>query len=296
MNRPSARELRELYEKKTNIMALLRESGSGVNDPEAVLISYDLQSGSYTEAWKNPAHRAGRERYVAEIAEVLAPLDAASLLEAGVGEATTLCSVVERLPQRPPVVAGFDIAWSRIAFAQRHAAERGQPGHLLFTGDLFAIPAADSAFDVVYTAHSLEPNHGREREALLELYRVANRWLILFEPSYELGNEATRRRIEEHGYVRGLPQIARELGWDIAEHRLLQHPVRAENHTALIAIRKPAAAAVGPELACPTCRLALADHGGHLFCGECLSIYPVIGGIPCVRSRNAILATKYLDF
>jgi len=298
MKLPTARELRVLYEKKTNIMALLREkTGSTVNPPEAVLISYDLQSGSYTEAWKNPAHRAAREHYVAEIADVLAPLGAESLLEAGVGEATTLCSVVERLPRRPATIAGFDLAWSRIAWARRHAVERGQPGHLLFTGDLFAIPAGDAAFDVVYTAHTLEPNHGRERDALLELHRVARRWLVLFEPSYELGNEATRRRIEDHGYIRGLPALARELGWEIIEHRLLLHPIRENNQTAVLVIRKPATAPANPPcLACPSCRTELLDHHGHHFCPECLSVFPVIDGISCLLPRNAILATKFLDF
>jgi len=298
MKLPTARELRDLYERKTNIMALLREkTGSDVNPPEAVLISYDLQSGSYTRAWNDPAHRAARERYVGEISEVLAPLGAASLLEAGVGEATTLCSVVDRLPQRPAVVGGFDIAWSRIAWARRHAAECGQAGHLLFTGDLFAIPAADDAFDVVYTAHSLEPNHGREREALLELYRVAKRWLVLFEPSYELGNEATRKRIEEHGYIRGLPAIARDLGWEITEHRLLRDPIRENNQTAVLVIRKSSEPATGaPRLACPSCRVALTTHAGHHFCPECLSVFPVISGIPCLLPGHAVLATKFLDF
>lgn len=298
MKLPSARELRELYEKKTNIMAHLRAvTGSEVNNPEAVLISYDLQSGSYTEAWKNPEHREVRERYTAEIAAVLDALGGDSLMEAGVGEATTLCSVVERLSRRPAVVAGFDIAWSRIACARRHAAERGQPGHLLFTGDLFAVPAADCAFDIVYTAHSLEPNHGREAEAMRELYRVARRWMVLFEPSYELGNEATRRRIEEHGYIRGLPGLAREFGWEIVEHRALRHPIRDNNQTAVLVIRKPEPAGAGEPagLACPNCRTRLVAHRGHQFCPECLAVFPVIENIPCLLPRNAILATKFLD-
>ena len=298
MERPSARALRELYEQNTNIMAHLRAmNGVAENDPEAVLISYDLQSGSYTRAWRDPAHRAVRDRYADQIAEVLGKLDGESVLEAGVGEATTLCSVVERLPKQPTVVAGCDIAWSRIAEARKHAAERGQVGHLFFTGDLFALPAEDASFDIVFTAHALEPNHGRETAALKELYRVARRWLVLFEPSYELGSEATRQRIEEHGYIRGLPTIAKELGWEIVEHRLLENPVRENNQTAVLVVRKPDVDEAGghPELACPRCRLRLALHRENLFCGECLSVFPIIDGIPCLLPGNAILATKYVE-
>ena len=35
----------------------------------------------------------------------------------------------------------------------------------LFVGDLFAIPVADSSFDVVYTSHSIEPNQAEKGSA-----------------------------------------------------------------------------------------------------------------------------------
>lgn len=51
------------------------------------------------------------------------------------------------------------------------------------------MPLKDNSIDIVYTSHSIEPNGGREEEALEELYRVANKYLILLEPDYELANE-----------------------------------------------------------------------------------------------------------
>lgn len=55
----------------------------------------------------------------------------------------------------------------------------------LFVADMFKMPIADDAVDVVYTVHSMEPNGGREEELLDELYRITGKYLILVEPDYE---------------------------------------------------------------------------------------------------------------
>lgn len=294
---PTPAELRELYRRNVNIMAKFRElTGSDENSVEAILFSYDLQSGSYTQALEDAGHRERLDRYTSEIASVLAPLAAGSLLEAGVGEATTLCPVVSKLPQEPAVVAGFDISWSRLSFARKNAAAAGLDRARFFTGDLFHAPIREGSFDVVYTAHTIEPNHGRERAALLELGRITREWLVLFEPSYELGNEATRARIEAHGYCRDLPRIAQELGFEIVEHRLLASPMKTENHTALLLLRKPRGTA-SPDAAhaCPLCREALAEIRAQWFCENCGIVFPVLDGIPCLLPANGIVASKFAE-
>ena len=292
------KELKRLYAQQVNIMGLFRElSGTTQNTTDAILVSYDLQSGSYVNAFENPEQRAKHERYTAEIASILGPLGAASVLEAGVGEATTFCTALAKLPHPPETIAGFDISWSRISYARKFAERFGLQRAQFFTGDLFQIPVVDAAFDLVYTAHAIEPNHGREREVLAELYRVARRWVVLFEPSYELGAAATRQRIEEHGYCRGLPALARELGYEIVEHCLLKNVMRENNETAVLVIRKPAPEAPPPAqfLACPSCGRALEIVRGHNFCADCSLVFPVLDGLPCLLAGNGILASKFKD-
>jgi ubiquinone/menaquinone biosynthesis C-methylase UbiE/uncharacterized protein YbaR (Trm112 family) len=295
---PTLRELKELYARDVNIMGLFRAlTGSNQNTLDAILVAYDLQAGSYIRALADPIHRQKFDRYAAEIAGVLSGLGHGSILEAGVGEATTLCAVASRMDPRPARIAGFDISWSRIACGRRYAERSGVGDFELFTGDLFHIPAAENSFDIVYTAHSIEPNHGREREALAELYRVTRRWLALFEPTYELGNAETQARIEQHSYCRGLPQIAGELGLRVARHELLRSPMRDNNQTALLLIEKQTDAepADASFYACPACREALLRDRGNFFCESCSLIYPVIGGIPCLLPANGILGSKYLE-
>ena len=295
---PTVKELETAFQQNTNIMGLMRErSRIDRNSPDAILMSYDLQSGSYTTLMDDAEHCAMKKRINDCIADVLRPLGTGSLLEVGVGEASTLAGVISALDISPANVAGFDISWSRAAYARQHLENSGHPGVALFTGDIGAIPLADNSYDIVYTAHSMEPNGGRERECLKELYRISKKWVVLFEPAYELGNEETRQRVEVHGYCRGLPQIARELGYEVIEHKLFSENVWSYNQSQQIIIRKPQSSSPNDRaLACPTCKLPLFPHLGHWFCQECYHIYPVINGIPCLLPGNGILATKFMNF
>ena len=156
---PTIAELKELYGKNVNVMQLFRElGGTNRNSPEAILVSYDLQSGSYTQALEKPEYREKHERYTAALAQVLDRVGGDSLLEAGVGEATTLCNTVAKLRRPPRTIHGFDISWSRIAYARRFANGFEFVPHFS-TGDLFHIPAPDSSFDIVLTSYAIEPNH-----------------------------------------------------------------------------------------------------------------------------------------
>jgi len=292
--------LRERFEEGENIMQLLREAQStSVISAEAVLAAYDLQAGSYVQAMQDPKHRETIQRYASAIARILDPLGGQSLLEAGAGEATTLAHVVSALTHIPELCAGFDISWSRIAHGMAYA-QKYNKALQLFVGDMFAIPLLDSAVDIVYTSHSIEPNSGREQKALLELHRVARRFVILLEPASSLGNEATKERIVKHRYCTNLERHARDLGLRVVEHKLFDVHSRPDNQTELIVIEKlTAERAVGIQenwLACPVCRSALLRHKGQFYCQVCSLVFPVIGGIPCLVESAGILASQFLEF
>lgn len=292
----SLRQLREKYAQGVNIMAYLRETlGVHANTPEIVLQSYDLQAGSYVAGFDDSPEDSPGKVYRREVASILSHYPAESVLEAGIGEATTLFYTAKQFPQTTQLF-GFDISWSRLAVARTFLHERGINNASLATGDLFSIPLPDSSIDLVYTSHSIEPNGGREEEAIRELYRVTRRWLVLIEPSSELGSEATRQRIDQHGYCRDLVLHAQSLGLSIEDHRLLECSARAENQSALIAIKKSVPISdVDPRWACPICRTVLEEVKGHFYCGECLSVYPQLDGIPCLLGRNSVLASRYND-
>ncbi|GBD32119.1 hypothetical protein HRbin33_01083 [bacterium HR33] len=291
------RQLKSLYEQGRNISALLREEkGLQRNTDEIIEIAYGLQTGSYIASMENAEMAEHQRNYTLEIAKTILSLcKPMSILEAGVGEATTLSGVLQHL-QAEVSNFGFDLSWSRVAYAKRWLQSQGVSNTTLCTGNLRHIPFASNSIDVVYTSHSIEPNGGNEEPILQELFRVTRRFLILLEPGYELANDEARRRMDTHGYCKNLKGIADSLGYDVLEHKLFPFTSNPLNPTAITIIKKDEDA-VPPSyiLACPKFKTPLEEIGNMLFSPEALVVYPIVGGIPCLRIENGIFASKYKE-
>ncbi len=233
------KDLKALYAQGKNISAFLRnEKKTQSNTEEIVEISYDLQTGSYIAAMKRKAARKHQSAYTEEIAKTILSLcKPMSILEAGVGEGTTLSGVLQHIGA-PIESHGFDLSWSRIAFAKKWLRKEGFSSTNLCTGSLLHIPLSDNSIDVVYTSHSIEPNGGKEQVILHELYRVTKKYLILLEPGYEFANTEARLRMDAHGYCKKLKETSDALGYEVLEHKLFPFFSNALNPTALTIIRK----------------------------------------------------------
>lgn len=291
---PSPRYLQELYESGVNISAFLREQqGISWNTESIIEFAYDLQAGSYIALSETPEGSNLKEKYTSEVANViLSLLEPASLLEAGVGESTTLAGVLKHL--KIPVEAfGFDISWSRVAYGKKYLEKQGISNVTLCTGSLLSIPFADESVDIVYTSHSIEPNRGKEEPILRELLRVARKYLILLEPAYELASDEARKRMDFHGYCRNLKEIASQLGCKVLVHELFPVTGNPLNPTAITIIEKEVKKSSPYILACPKFKTHLEKIGNVLFSPEGLMIYPIIDDIPCLRVENGIIASHY---
>lgn len=307
-------KIKELYDQDINIQQYFREEkGVARNEINSILYSYDYQAGSYTKEYFNPEVIDGR--YVVDgenvklmkkeyyelkgqwVAEELKRLNPHSLLEVGVGEANSLCDIMRHLPEEVQV-SGLELSLSRLLYAQKFAAYK--KANIQFVmGDMFHLPYQDSTFDVILLSHCLESNTGREREALKELLRVAGKYLVLLEPSYELGNEETKKRIKKLCYIDNLQQTIEEMGLTVIKNelfRLMKH----DNNTAITIIKKeqdndkePFDVCRTSAYACPSCRTELHQHNEAFFCPECFNLYPVIHGIPILNMNHGILCSKY---
>ncbi|MFA6409826.1 MAG: methyltransferase domain-containing protein [Gammaproteobacteria bacterium] len=287
--------IKKIYENGENIIQYLKDENTK-NTDEIILISYDFQSGSYIKhAKENPGFL---KKYTRSIAEVIAEFGVKydSILEAGVGEGTTLIDLIPQLKTKPKEVYGFDLSWSRVRYALEYSKVNGVEVEL-FMGNLFNIPLADSSIDIVYTSHSVEPNGGREKEALIELVRVTKKYLILLEPAYEFANEEARKRMEQHGYVKNLYSVATSLGLNIIEHRLFDICSNPLNPTGIIIIEKAPNSnkVVNNPLVCPITKTPMELIKNSYFTKNGLLAYPVVDGVPCLLENNAIIATHYLD-
>ncbi|WP_323011597.1 methyltransferase domain-containing protein [Castellaniella sp.] len=260
----------------------------------ATQIAYDLQAGSYVKLAR--ANPEGKARWVSQIADLLSPHlqeSGGSVLEVGVGEATTLSGVLAHLSLPQISAFGFDISWSRCAHGLGWLKQMGQCAEL-FVADLFHIPLADSSIDIVYTSHSLEPNGGRELEAIRELLRVARRFVVLIEPIYELGSAAAQARMRSHGYVRNLKKSAEDLGCVILDYRLLDYCFNPLNPSGVLLLEKLHEQNPSQTVwRCPLTHAPLDFIEGVFAARETGLIYPIVGGIPLLCRNNAILASSY---
>lgn len=291
------RELKDLYEKGENITQLLREDlRLQHNTDEIIEIAYDLQTGSYISALEKKEMAENKRKYTEEIAKtMLSFCKPASILEAGVGEATTLSGVLQKLDSGVESY-GFDLSWSRVAYAKGWLLSQGIDDTTLCTGNLFNIPFSDNSIDVVYTSHSVEPNGGKEELILKELFRVTRKFLILLEPGYELASDEARKRMDFHGYCKNIKSKAEGLGYKVLKHNLFPFSTNPLNPTAITIIEKQEDGILPScTLACPKFKTPLEKVGGMLFSPEALVVYPVIGGIPCLTTDSGIFASKYKE-
>ncbi|ADE13584.1 protein of unknown function DUF343 [Nitrosococcus halophilus Nc 4] len=289
------RRLKALHEQGKNIAQLLREEqGLKRNTVEIIEIAYDLQAGSYIAAMEDLEKTEYQMNYTYEIANIIdSLLEPMSILEAGVGEATTLSGVLKHL-KKDVKSFGFDLSWSRVAYARQWLQSRGFYDVTLCTGSLFHIPFADNSIELVYTSHSIEPNGGNESAILQELFRITKKYLILLEPGYELAETEARQRMDSYGYCKNLKGIAESLGFNVLRHDLFPFSSNPLNPTAITIIKKEEDT-MSPShiLACPKFKTPLDEIGNMLFSPEALVVYPIIGGIPCLRIENGVFASKY---
>jgi len=293
------KKIKKIYESGENIISYLRSNNNSNNLSEMIQISYDIQAGNYTKkAETNPSTEKERSYSFASIINNLG--DFSSILEVGVGEATSFTYLISQLKNQEVDSYGFDISFSRILYGNKFLKKTNTKNANLFLGSYFNCPIQDNSIDIVYTIHSLEPNGGKEKEMLQELYRISSKYLILFEPIYELSSKKGKAHMKKHGYVKNLFSTAESLGYKIIEYKLIfEGNSFTPNSTGVIVIEKTNQLqnlySEKTPLACPITKKPLELIRNNYFCKDSLLLYPIVDSIPCLLPENAIIATHYLD-
>ena len=297
------KKIKEKYDNGVNITSYIKELEKNENNSlNSIEISYDLQAGSYIDIVKNNPQQFNA--YCDEISDILSRYISKGdrILDCGTGEMTTLSFVAKKSFSIASRIYCFDLSLSRLIFGMKFAKDfltrplldKIEP----FIAELSRIPMLDNSMDVVWTSHALEPNHGREKEILSEIFRVARRKVILFEPSYENNTNIGKKRMEDLGYIRGLESHIDALGGVIEDIVKIEGSTKEVNPTYAYVIQPYVQSTLKTNeninnnvYACPNTQTPLIKSELNFFYSEeAMLAYPIMSNIPILRSNKAIVA------
>ena len=262
----------------------------------AGLIAYDLQAGTYVE-WAE-ANENFVDIWGKQIAYYIKKYfhDVVSIMEVGVGEATTLASVATNMGSEYKFY-GFDQSLSRIICARDWCTRRNINANF-FIADLMNIPVENESVDLVYSSHSLEPNRDFEENIIEELLRVAKYGVILIEPIYELATPEAQKRMDYHRYVKGLHEICSHFDVSIMDYKLLDICQNHLNPSGVIVLKKNKLSknkSESIEWRCPITSARLDVHSEYFSSKEVGLIYPLVEGVPLLQVDYAVRASILLN-
>ena len=300
-------EAKKAYKEGRNVSELLRsQKNIDSNTSEIIETIYDLQAGSYIEyILNNPTQPAA---YTAELAAILDGhiTESDSLLDIGTGELTTISHLISKLKKKPKQVFAFDISWSRIYKGIAYAEKAmGSDYELLtpFVADINEIPLLDKSIHITTSSHALEPNGGRLKELLSELFRITIDKLVLFEPCFEINTEEGKQRMERLGYIKDIDGVIEELGGKLVEKIVIKNINNALNPTACFIITPPLVKEISSIrndaknsiFSVPGTNIPLKEVENYYFSNQVGLCYPTLKSIPILKSSAAILASSLCD-
>lgn len=290
------REAQSLFNRGLNVVDGLRcHEGFQVEQSLAIEVAYELQSGTYT--FSESLHKKYITSLIEQLADVLEGNQVAieRLLDVGVGEATTLVHLANKLGLAS--IYGVDISFSRLTYAMKRLA-RGSVEGQLAVANMDSLPFESNQFDLVLTVHALEPNGGREFDLLQELSRVSSKWVLLVEPDWDLAAVTQRKRMADLGYIRSLRSHFISVGLELVDAVPVLLNDRSSNLATIFLLRK----AETPRSQTGHRMGVWSDPESHeplnlLYDKTALRsasglLYPVVAGIPFLRTKDALLALR----
>jgi ubiquinone/menaquinone biosynthesis C-methylase UbiE/uncharacterized protein YbaR (Trm112 family) len=295
-------DLQKMYDEGKNITKILKSSG--YNSEKSIEIAYDLQSGSYIEQAKR--NKKQINAWAKEIAKIIQPYidNNQMILDCGTGEATTFIHFLNYLSIPPKKALAFDLSLSRVRLGEHYAQKNTRYNEKLvfFCASMEDIPLPKSSIDLVLTFHALEPNHGREKILIKELFRVSKSYVMLFEPCYEYNSDEGKKRMQQLGYIRNIDKTISSLRGVIEKKIPMKNISNPLNPTYCWIIKVPKELSISKivketdgsytSFECPISKQKLQYKNGYLWSKEGMYAYPSIDGIPFLKKENAIVYSK----
>ncbi len=278
---------REAMARGENIVEQLTKK-DGADRRTAIEIAYSLQSGSYTSYAKTETAIATRQEGHDILERYLAETGAQTVLDCGAGEGTRWFDFSYPLKE----LTLLDASFHRLLYAKSNLKKVPSVAHATcIKGDMLHLPLADGCFDVVFTSHAVEPNTDEDtRQIIANLFSVARRAVIMFEPNYRDADPEMRARMEKHGYSRIIWDEAHaQPGFQcVSEGKFDVSPNPSNQTSYMVFVREEAIPDLPISYVSPVSRSPLTSYDAvHLDEERCFG-FPIISGISCLAEEDAV--------
>ena len=122
---------------------------------------------------------------------------------------------------------------------------------------------------------------------------------MLFEPSYELNSTEGKARMDRLGYIKDIAGTVERLGGSVLEINPIHNVGNPLNPTTCFVIEPPMEALPSrldhSLFSVPGTDLALSEDDGFLISKDAGLAYPILKGIPILKTENGILSTALFD-
>ena len=139
------------------------------------------------------------------LSKIIIETNSKKILEVGSGEFTQFYLVNKKLINRNYEISkcgGLDLSFKRLHEGKIFLDQNNINVDFILQADASNIPISDNSFDLIYTCHCLEQVPYLFQKSVQEMVRVSSKFVILIEPSYELSNKTTKKRIYKKNYVK----------------------------------------------------------------------------------------------
>ncbi len=260
-------------------------------------ISYGLQAGTYIDFYhyqkKNGEYP---DYYYDHIYSKIKKYfkDDCSILEPGVGEGSFIHELIKRNNKNFKRLNYYacDYSYSRLLVCKNFLSKNKVIPNL-FLSEMSKIGISQSSIDVLITHHALEPNRGKEKVIIEEFLKISNKYVILFEPIYELNPKKNQKRMDKYGYVKNLYKICKKLNCEILDYGLLDFCLTPKNLTGIIVLKKKKFSKKNKaDFKCLLTNNPLIQKEDFYYNYKTGIIYPTVKDIPILTTQSAIIAPK----
>jgi len=286
-----------LYEqaKNSDNASLYLRKNTTLEQSKIIEISYDIQSGNYSELENSKYFCDVYDYFSKKICNFIDKVSNTNynILEIGCGEGNLFYRICKNQHNKYNKSFGLDISISRLMHSKMICEKHRISNYSLIACDMKKLPLKDNSIDFIITCHAIEPNGGCEEEILKELYRVSNKYLLLIEPQ-DMFSEEQQKRMKKNNYIGNLIDICKKLNYDIIHIEDNQLFFNNLNRSKFIIIKKNEITSNNCEFVSPGTHNKLYSHMNHNYDENTNIIYPKINDIDIFTSE--ILCNNFLSF